>query len=239
MIITTLTPSLCRALTVSADSGRISSARRSAAATCPSSSTCKMMAPSVRHCAATASSRLPRASSSAGPPTCTRVSATCALTPSAGSEVNPLAAGISRPRCLAAATMARASGCSLSVSAAAARASTASPSWTGAASMPVRVGVPLVKVPVLSKSTTSTVRICSRARRSLTRTPPRAARSVAIETTSGMASPSACGQAMTSTVMARTTAASGCPSAVQVTAVMMAAASANQNSQPAAVSATR
>ena len=45
-------------------------------------------------------------------------------------------------------------------------------------------------------------------RRSLTRMPPRAARPVEIATTSGMARPSACGQAMTRTVTVRSTAAS-------------------------------
>ena len=73
----------------------------------------------------------------------------------------------------------------------------------------------------------------------MTSTPPRAARSVAIETTSGIARPRACGQAITSTVMVRTTASSGLPSRVHVIAVITAAPSANQNSQPAARSARR
>ena len=54
----------------------------------------------------------------------------------------------------------------------------------------------------------------------MTSTPPRAARSVAIETTSGIARPSACGQAITSTVIVRTTASSGWPSSVQTIAVI-------------------
>jgi hypothetical protein len=49
---------------------------------------------------------------------------------------------------------------------------------------------------------------------------------------------SACGQAMTSTVMVRTTACSGLPSIDHPTAVMAAEPSANQNSQ-AARSASR
>ena len=60
-----------------------------------------------------------------------------------------------------------------------------------------------------------------------------------METTSGIARPSACGQAITSTVMVRTTASSGLPTMPQTTAVMTAAPNANQNSQPAAVSASR
>src|SRR5699024_7255140 len=90
-----------------------------------------------------------------------------------------------------------------------------------------------------SNSTESTVRIDSSAKRSLTNTPPRAARSVAIDTTKGIAKPSAWGQAMTSTVMVRTTAASGIPSMDHTMAVITAAPRANQNNQPAAVSAMR
>ena len=44
--------------------------------------------------------------------------------------------------------------------------------------------------------------------------------------TSGMARPSACGQAMTSTVAVRISASSGSPSAVQTTSVMTPAPSA-------------
>ena len=81
------------------------------------------------------------------------------------------------------------------------------------------------------------MRMVSRVSRSVMRTPPRAARSVAIDTTSGIARPSACGQAMTRTVIVRTTADSGIPRTDQVTAVIAAAARANQNSHPDALSA--
>ncbi len=60
-----------------------------------------------------------------------------------------------------------------------------------------------------------------------------------MDTTSGMARPSACGQAMTSTVTVRITAASGSPRTVHVAAVSTAAPRANQNNHPAAVSARR
>ena len=73
----------------------------------------------------------------------------------------------------------------------------------------------------------------------MTSTPPLAARSVAIETTSGIASARACGQAITSTVIVRMTASCGLPRTLQTTAVTIADPSANQNSQPAAVSAIR
>ena len=101
------------------------------------------------------------------------------------------------------------------------------------------VGWPLVRVPVLSNRTVVTVRMDSSASRSLTSTPPRAARSVAMETTSGMARPRAWGQAITSTVMVRTTAWSGSPSSVHTMAVITPASSANQNSHAAARSAIR
>ena len=107
------------------------------------------------------------------------------------------------------------------------------------AAMAVTLGSPLVRVPVLSNSTAPTVRMLSSASRSLISTPARAARSVAMETTSGIARPSACGQAITSTVMVRMTASSGLPTMPQTTAVMTAAPNANQNSQPAALSASR
>ena len=100
-------------------------------------------------------------------------------------------------------------------------------------------GWPVVSVPVLSMSTTSTVRMLSSARRSFTSTPAAAARSVAMETTSGIARPRACGQAMTSTVMVRTTASSGLPATDHTRAVMAAAPRANQKSHAAARSAMR
>ena len=97
----------------------------------------------------------------------------------------------------------------------------------------------MVRVPVLSNTTVSIVRMLSRASRSFTSTPAFAARSVAIDTTRGMARPSACGQAITSTVMVRTTASSVRPMSTQTIAVMTAEPSANQNSQAAARSAMR
>ena len=85
------------------------------------------------------------------------------------------------------------------------------------AATPVTACAPSVRVPVLSKSTTSMVRIRSSAIRSLMSTPDFAARSVEIAMTSGIARPKACGQAMTSTVTVRTTASSGLPMVVHTT----------------------
>ena len=64
----------------------------------------------------------------------------------------------------------------------------------------------VVSVPVLSKSTASMVRIRSNASRLRIKMPDCAASALDSEMTSGIASPSACGQAMTSTVTVRTTA---------------------------------
>ena len=74
---------------------------------------------------------------------------------------------------------------------------------------PVTTGAPRVSVPVLSNSTASTARIRSSASRSFTRMPARADSAVEIAITSGIASPSACGHAITSTVTVRSTASSG------------------------------
>ena len=71
------------------------------------------------------------------------------------------------------------------------------------------------------------MRIRSSASRSLTRIPARAAIAVEIAITSGMASPSACGQAITSTVTVRSTASSGSPSSHHTTKVSSAGADAN------------
>ena len=124
-------------------------------------------------------------------------------------ERKPLAGGTG-PAWRAAATMARARGCSLSASTAPARRSTSSSSSPTPATA-VTACSPLVRVPVLSNSTASTVRMRSRAKRSLIRMPAWAATAVDSETTRGMARPRAWGQAMTSTVTVRTTASSSEP----------------------------
>ena len=83
-----------------------------------------MIAPSSDHCAATSRGEAPRSSSRRGPPTRTTCPSTVALTPTAGEEAKPVAAGTLTPASEAAVTMAAASGCSLPASAAAAQAST-------------------------------------------------------------------------------------------------------------------
>ncbi len=120
--------------------------------------------------------------------------------------------------------IARAMMCSESPSTAAVSARAASGSTPSVAAMPTTPKSPLVSVPVLSKITVSISRANSSASRSRTRMPLLAAMLVEIATTSGIASPSACGQAMTSTVATRWTTATLKPSAtVQATAVSSAA----------------
>ena len=117
-------------------------------------------------------------------------------------------------------TIAFANGCSLSASTAAANSSTSSSDSVSTVTIPVTAGSPLVNVPVLSNRTTSIVRIRSSANRFFTSTPAFAARSVEIAITSGMASPRACGQAITRTVTVRVTASSSLPSTAHTTNVI-------------------
>src|SRR5680860_1810672 len=65
---------------------------------------------------------------------------------------------------------------------------------------------PFVSVPVLSNKTQSNLRADSSARRLRTSSPLRADKAVEIETTRGIAKPSACGQAIIKTVTARSSA---------------------------------
>ena len=122
--------------------------------------------------------------------------------------------------------MARARGCSLSDSTPPASPNTSASSTPSAAATPVTTWAPLVSVPVLSNSTTSIVRIRSKASRSLTRIPFFAATAVDSEMTSGIARPRAWGQAITNTVTVRTRASPMSPSAAHATKVMIAAATA-------------
>ena len=146
-----------------------------------------------------------------------------ACTPRPVMDWKPAADRGVRPAFIAAATMARATGCSLSDSTAAASANNSSWLTPATAAVSVRAGSPFVKVPVLSKRTTSMVRIRSNAIRSLIKTPARAARSVEMAMTKGMARPKACGQAMTSTVTVRVTASGMLPSSDQTMKVIIPA----------------
>ena len=203
------------------DSGRISSASATAPTTTPSRITCSTVDPCAAQSRVSGSASSPRPASIFGPPTPTSApdgagdahAVVRAERVGDGHREAAVVGGLhDRP----------ASGCSLSRSTEAARATdlVLAPRRHAAGD---EGGLPLVRVPVLSKSTASTVRIRSSARRSVISTPARAARSVAMDTTSGMARPSACGQAMTRTVTVRSTAWSGSPRISQTAAVMIAA----------------
>ena len=109
-------------------------------------------------------------------------------------------------------TMPRAIGCSDSDSMPDAMRSASSSASPSATDMATTRNSPSVNVPVLSKITVSRFRASSSPRRSRTRRPLRAPSVVEMATTNGTASPSACGQAITSTVTIRTTEKSSrCP----------------------------
>ncbi len=138
-----------------------------------------------------------------GRPTRSRRPFTRPSSPYPGTAVTCCASAISRPR--AASTIAAASGCSEERSSpAAAASSSASP--VPSASTADTTNLPSVSVPVLSSATKRMLRPRSKASRLRTRIPLRAEMEVAFMLTSGMASPRACGQAITSTVTARATA---------------------------------
>ena len=167
-------PRSYRAWIASRAAGRTSSARASAPIVRPSLSTWSTVRPSRSHCSL-GRACAPVCSSSPGPPTRICAPSTTADTPIAVELSCPEACGISRPRSCAAWLMARASGCWLRASAAAARAisrSSSRPSGASSASWtPSRAGSPRVRVPVLSKTTVSIPRMVSSALRSVTSTP--------------------------------------------------------------------
>ena len=107
------------------------------------------------------------------------------------------------PLARASASTARASGCSLPDCKLAAARSAAASSTPGAGTSASSFGWPSVSVPVLSKATVSTLCATSSASASLMRMPNFAATPVPAMMAVGVASPSAHGQAMTSTATAR------------------------------------
>ena len=140
VIMTTWMPRACKASTACRDSSRISSARPIAPMTAPSAMTCRMMAPSAFHSSLDPSALSPCSWRRFGPPTETSRPSTTAVTPTAVDARKSEAFVSSIPRDLAAATMARASGCSLSCSADAAADSTSSSVCPVTATMRERVG---------------------------------------------------------------------------------------------------
>ena len=104
--------------------------------------------------------------------------------------------------------------CSEADSTAAANSRTASPSQPFAATTALTVNRPVVRVPVLSKTTVSTARVASSARWPLRKIPSCAPRPDATIIAVGVARPNAHGQAMTSTASAAANARSGPPPAI-------------------------
>ena len=124
---------------------------------------------------------------------------TSAVTPWPGVDSKLATAGSTRPRTLAARTIASPTGCSLPTSAAATRASSSSASHPSAVMISRTSGRPRVIVPVLSSTTVVSRRAVSSARPSPIKMPISAARPVPTITAVGVASPRAHGQAMIST----------------------------------------
>ena len=143
----------------------------------------------------------------------------------------PAAGRVAAPSRRDSATIASASGCSLSASTAAASATsrvssgTAPRSTPGASTIVRTAGCPSVIVPVLSNTTVSIAWLRSSASPPLMSTPSSAPRPVETITAVGTASPMAHGQAMISTVTADTSAcryAGAGPTSNQTTKVTMA-----------------
>ncbi len=218
VIMTTRTPRRWSSSTASWDSGRISSSRARAPAMRPSRTTWSTAAPRADHSASRSASSAggsrPRWRSRAGPPTATRHAVDGGLHAPAGDGPEPGGPQVAASRggghdgpgqrVLGVGLDGAGQGQHRRL------VDTRRPAAT-----PVTTWAPLVRVPVLSNSTASMVRMRSRARRSLTRMPARAEIDVDRLTTSGMARPRAWGQAMTSTVTVRRKAWSVSPRAAQ------------------------
>ena len=126
--------------------------------------------------------------------------------------IAPLPAGASKPmtgassilRSAAAATIAAASGCSLARSTLAAKRKRLASSKPSAGATATTFGLPSVRVPVLSTTRVSTFSMRSSASAFLISTPAWAPRPTPTMIDIGVASPSAQGQAMISTLTAAT-----------------------------------
>ena len=235
--ITTRRPLACNAAMVGLAEGLIGSATASRPSKRPSPARNITLAPSARRVSASAASdatsmslpsiraRLP--SSSARPSTVPR-------TPDPVTESKSCGFESTRVRWRASATMDSASGCSLPWSRLAARRRTSAASLPAAPTTVRKVGLPSVRVPVLSTTRVSRVRKRSIASASRNSTPAWAARPVATMIDIGVARPSAHGQAMISTETALSTAhvQEGCgPHRPQAKKVAIAAASTASTNQ--------
>jgi len=203
--ITVRMPSAFSAASASAVVALIGSETATIPASCPATARYMTLAPSCRNaspCAAIASHETPACCISAVLPSATARPPTVPRTPMP--LLDSKASGLSSesPRSTAARTIAAASGCSLPWSMLAARRSTSSSAWPGAASTRSKDGRPSVRVPVLSTIRVSTRRKFSIAAASRNKTPCVAALPVATMIDIGVARPSAQGHAMMSTATA-------------------------------------
>ena len=139
-------------------------------------------------------------------PRTTRLRSTMPMAPLPLGASKPITRASSMLRSFAAATIAAASGCSLACSTLAAKRSTVASSKPSAGMTAVTFGLPSVSVPVLSTTSVSIVSMRSSASAFLISTPASAPRPTPTMIDIGVASPSAHGQAMISTVTAATSA---------------------------------
>ena len=242
--ITMRRPAVRRASRLSTACGLTGSRTATKPAGPPSIATHITVAPCARidsaRAAAPASRSMPDSPSSASFPTSTPIPPMRPRTPRPVSDSNASASSMRRPRASAPSVRAFASGCSLARSMPAARASHRScgmlPTETAASS----TGRPSVRVPVLSIT-----RVSARSRRwsdfaSRISTPSRAPRPTPVITDTGVASPSAHGQAMMSTDTAATSALASegaGPNVAQAAKVTAATITTAGTNQPAITSA--
>lgn len=147
-----------------------------------------------------------RLSSRALLPSAASFPSTSPVTPLPLIELNPVALCTGRPFSRAALTIASAIGCSLLCSRLAAKASRVFSSVPSSARMASNVGLPSVRVPVLSTTRVSTFSNTSNVAASRMSTPACAPRPVPAMMDMGVAKPRAQGQAMISTLTALSTA---------------------------------
>ena len=199
---TTSSPKPLSRATASADSGLTVSATPSTPTTCSSRTTTIGVRP-ARASSATRSAApsmdSPACSTSLVLPTATHSPSTRARTPSPGADWKLSVVARPMPRSIAPSTTALAMGCSLARSTDAASLSSSSSARPFKGRTSVRRGLPIVSVPVLSRTTTWSLWACSSAPASRMRMPFSAPLPVPTMMAVGVARPSAQGQAITST----------------------------------------
>src|SRR5712691_6757834 len=183
--------------------------------TLPSTARKTAVAPSRRRLSASPSSAAVEIFSSArnlALPSASRRPSTVPTTPLPVGASNPTTSANAILRSAAASTIARASGCSLARSRLAARRRTPVSSRVSAGTTATTFGLPAVRVPVLSTTSVSTFSMRSSASAFLISTPAWAPRPTPTMIDIGVASPSAHGQAMISTLTAATSPTANRPS---------------------------